>query len=99
MDKEKLKVLDHMVTGVVSGLVLPTLAMYFILKFYLNLSLIYIVKNPFFSPLVDSLKGAIFFNLILFFGFYWLKWDKAAKGVILATILYGGFYVWYKYFM
>jgi len=41
----------------------------------------------------------LFFNLAVFFIFYWLKKDQSARGVILATLVYGALYLWYMFFM
>lgn len=98
LNKTKNKKMDHILIGLAFGLVVPVLAMHFILTYYSNLSLMYIVQNDFFSPIVDSLKAALFLNLGVFFLFFWTKKDKSARGVILATFVYGGFYLWYKFF-
>ncbi|MBI2280452.1 MAG: hypothetical protein HYU68_07155 [Bacteroidetes bacterium] len=94
-----LKEFNHVIIGIVLGLIVPLTAMYVILKITTNMDLFYIIKNPFFSPVVDNLKGALFFNLGIFFLFFWLKKDQSAKGVIWATLLYGIFYIWYMFFM
>jgi len=91
--------LDHIVIGIISGVIIPLLIMQLRLQYVSNLSLIYIIKNPFFSEIVDILKGSVFANLGLFFIFYWLKKDRSARGVILATLLYGVFYLWYIIFI
>ena len=89
------KEFDHLVIGLVLGLLLPYVIMYFWLQSYSNLSLYKIVVNPFFSELVNVLKSSIFANLALFFLFYWFRKDYSAKGVLLATLIYGAFYVFY----
>lgn len=94
----KKKKFDHILAGFIPALLLPVLAMYFILEYYSNLSLQYIVENPMFSPLVNDLKGALLVNLLLFFIFYWLRRDSSAKGVIFATFIYGVFYLYYMFF-
>ena len=93
------KKVDHIAIGVLLGLILPVTAMYFILKISANMSLFYIFSNPFFSPIINSLKGALLVNLGVFFIFYWLKKDQSAKGVIAATLVYGAFYLWYMFFI
>lgn len=92
-----LKEFNHISIGMVLGVIIPLIAMVLILKFSANMDFFYIVKNPFFSPVVDNLKGALFFNLGIFFLFFWLKKDQSAKGVIWATILYGAIYLWYMF--
>ena len=50
--------------------------------------------NEFFQTMIKSgsvaqvISLAAVFNLIVFFIFIWLKFDKSARGVILATFLY-----------
>ncbi|MDT8412109.1 MAG: hypothetical protein RQ875_06605 [Vicingaceae bacterium] len=97
--KGNLKELDHILIGLVLGLLLPYIMMYFWLQTYSNLSLFEIIKNPFFSEIVNVLKSSIFSNLALFFLFYWFKKDFSAKGVIFATLVYGAFYVFYIVFI
>ncbi|MGE0560301.1 MAG: hypothetical protein AB7O47_00655 [Flavobacteriales bacterium] len=92
-----LKEFNHISIGIVLGIVIPLISMILILKISTNMDFFYIVKNPFFSPVIDNLKGALFFNLGVFFLFFWLKKDRSAKGVIWATILYGIIYLWYMY--
>jgi len=96
---DKLKSFNHLSIGVIIGLIVPIVAMYFILKFTTNLSLTYILGSDYFSPVVNNLKGCLFFNLAVFFIFYWLKKDQSARGVILATLVYGALYLWYMFFM
>ncbi len=93
------KNLDHLLVGLIPALILPALIMAAILKYYSSFTLEYIIENPMFSPLVNDLKGALLINLGLFFLFYWLKKDKSAKGVLLATLLYGAIYIYYMFFM
>lgn len=90
---------DHVLYGLIPGLILPVLIMYFILSYYSNFTLQYIVENPMFSPLVNDLKSALLVNLGLFFLFYYLKLDKSAKGVVFATLIYGAFYLYYIVFL
>ena len=91
---------DHILIGLVPALLLPVIIMAAILNYYAsNFTLKYIIKNPMFSPLVNDLKGALLVNLGLFFLFYWLKKDQSAKGVVLATLLYALFYLYYVFLM
>lgn len=99
MTKLKFLKFDHIAIGIVLGILVPLIIMHFRLQYFSNLSLYYVIKNPFFSEIVDILKGSLFANLALFFIFYWLKKDLSARGVILATILYGIFYLWYIIFI
>lgn len=97
--KGNIKEFDHIIIGLILGLFLPYMVMYFWLKTYSNLSLYEIVVNPFFSEIVNVLKSSIFSNLALFFLFYWLRKDFSAKGVIFATLIYGAFYIYYIVFI
>lgn len=58
-----------------------------------------IIFNPFFSEIINVLKGSLFCNLGLFFLFYWLRKDLSARGVVLATFIYGAFYLYYIVFI
>ncbi|MCB0400683.1 MAG: hypothetical protein KDD41_01230 [Flavobacteriales bacterium] len=99
MYKEGFKHLNHTLVGLILGLIVPITAMHFILQHYSNLDLMYLIENPMFSPILNNLKGCLFFNLGVFFIFYWLKKDKSARGVIYATLIYGAFYLYYMFFM
>ena len=99
MYKSSLKKLDHIVYGLILGIIIPLIVMHLWLQSYSNLNLLDIIKNPFFSEIVNILKGSLFVNLLIFFAFYWLKKDKSARGVIFATLIYGAFYIYYTFFM
>ncbi|MBL4670256.1 MAG: hypothetical protein HRT73_10385 [Flavobacteriales bacterium] len=99
MDKSDFKKADHILIGLIPGLIFPVLIMTAILGYYSSFTLEYIIENPMFSPLVNDLKGALLINLGLFFLFYWLKKDKSARGVLFATLLYAAIYMYYMFFM
>jgi len=99
MNKNNFKEFNHIVIGLVLGLLLPYIIMYFWLRMYSNLSLMDIIFNPFFSEIINVLKGSLFCNLGLFFLFYSLRKDLSARGVILATLIYGAFYLYYIVFI
>jgi len=99
MLKSDLKKLDHQLIGLIIGLIVPIVIMHFLLQYYSNWSLMYLIENPMFSGILDNLKGALLANLALFFGFYWLRKDKSARGVVFATLIYAAFYLYYKFFM
>tara|TARA_B100000809_G_scaffold266486_1_gene329456 strand:+ start:1972 stop:2274 length:303 start_codon:yes stop_codon:yes gene_type:complete len=100
MNKAALKKGDHLLIGLIPALILPIVIMSIILNVYAsNFTLQFIIENPLFSPLVNDLKGALLINLGLFFLFYWLKKDKSAKGVLLATLLYAALYIYYMFFL
>ncbi len=90
---------NHIVIGVIIGLLVPITAMKLILDHYTNFTIMYLIENPMFSLLLNDLKGCLFFNLAVFFIFYWLKKDKSARGVIFATLIYGALYLYYMFFM
>ncbi len=99
MSKFNLKKFDHILIGIVIGLIIPIAAMHIILSYYSNFTLEFLIDNPMFSTILDDLKGCLFINLGVFFLFYWLKMDKAARGVVVATFLYGAVYLYYMFFM
>jgi len=99
MSKDDFIKFNHVAIGMVIGLIIPITAMHFILQYYTNFTLIFLIENPIFSGALDNLKGCLFFNLGLFFMFYWLKKDKSARGVVLATFLYGAVYLYYMFAM
>jgi hypothetical protein len=99
MSKSELLKFNHLIFGLILGLIFPILIMHFWLQQYSNLALLDIVRNPFYSEILDILKGALFVNLGVFFLFYWLKKDKSARGVVFATLIYGAFYLYYMFFM
>lgn len=94
------KYFNHIVIGLIIGLIVPLATMHIILKYNTpNFTLLYLLENPMFSPVLNNLKGALFINLPIFFIFYWLKKDQSARGVIFATLVYGAFYLYYMFFM
>ena len=100
MYKVGFKYFNHIVIGMVIGILIPLITMHFILIYNTpNFSLLYLIENPMFSPVLNNLKGCLFVNLPIFFLFYWLKKDKSARGVIFATLIYGAFYLCYMFFM
>lgn len=91
---------DAVSTGLVIGIVAPVLAflVYYFAKFnsYSLEELIrHIILLRLLSPVISLSLTA---NLLAFFIFIWLKMDNAAKGVLLATFLYGAVIVFLIYF-
>lgn len=91
---------DDVITGFVIGLVAPVLA--FLIYYYSKFSAYslseifrYIVTLRLLSPLISLSLVA---NLLSFFIFIWLKADRSAKGVLLATFVYGAIIVFIIYF-
>jgi hypothetical protein len=82
---------DKLITGLIPGLIVPILAifLFYIAKFndltfeaYFN----YIKSPGILSPILSL---GIVFNLVVFYLFINRNYNRAARGVILATILYG----------
>lgn len=93
--------LDHIVVGFISGIVVPSIVIYFFYLFnfstssldvFLNLA----VKQKLLSPL---LALCCVMNLGIFFSFMHFDKLSASRGVILATFLYGFIIVLLKFFM
>ena len=81
---------NRQVVGIILGLIAPLFVMLgFYLVKYSRLSVNdfvkLIVEHQIFIPLM-SLSAII--NLLIFFIFYWTHRDYAARGVILATMVY-----------
>ncbi len=90
--------LDKMFFGVTCGLVGPFLLFvcFHMIKYgHMGISNFahYIRMEGTFSPRISL---CVILNLGLFFMFYWLKMDKAAKGIIGATFLYAGLIIYLK---
>lgn len=99
MSKSDFLQFNHIAIGTVIGLIVPITAMHFILTYYSNFTIGFLIENPMFSSILDDLKGCLFINLGIFFLFYWLKKDKSARGIVFATLLYGAVYMYYMFFM
>jgi len=91
MGQSRQKRLDKLSNGIAGGILLP-------LTFLLIIYLFRYSKIPFsqfiyslseMKILIKLLSLGVFFNLLLFFYFYRKGMDKAAKGVIAATFIYG----------
>jgi len=92
------KKFDHILIGTIVGLIVPITIMKILLSYYSNFDFKFLLENPMFSGVINNLKGCLFANLGVFFIFYWLKKDKSARGVILATLLYCLIYLFYMIF-
>jgi len=91
---------DDVITGFVIGIIAPVLA--FLIYYYAKFSAYslsemfrYIVTLRLLSPLISLSLVA---NLLSFFIFIWMKADRSAKGVLLATFVYGTVIVFLIYF-
>ena len=110
MTKEDFKKFDHLIFGIILGIITPYLVMSFWVEQYSSFSLNTIILDVFGggkvseiqayinSEILNVLKSGLFVNLGVFFLFYWLKKDKSARGVVFATFLYGAIYLFYMFF-
>lgn len=89
---------DHFLSGFIPGLLLPLLGFYlYYLGFFGYMELGAFVKHVIAVNLaVSVLSIGVILNLGLFFLYYYLEMDSAAKGVIGATFLYAFFVVYFK---
>lgn len=82
------KKLNSLVSGILIGLIIPLL---FYLIFYFakfkNLEFISYYKSIYLGRLLPLLiSRCVLPNLLLFFIFNWLNWQKTAKGVFISTL-------------
>jgi hypothetical protein len=83
-----IKKINTIVSGVVIGVVIPILFyMVFYYAKFKNLDFISYYKQIYLGTLLPLLiSRCVLPNLLLFFIFNWVKWDKAAKGLFIATL-------------
>lgn len=78
--------------GAVLGILVPILSIFlvYLIKFKADMSLDAFVDSLFLHHIYTKVMalGVYFGNIVLFFLFIKLDWLKAARGVLLATILY-----------
>lgn len=91
MRQSRLKKWDRISTGFTSGIALPLLL--FLLIYLLRYDYIpfnrFVVNLREMKILIKMLSLCGFADLLLFFFFYRLRMDRAARGVIAATFVYG----------
>lgn len=91
MGQSRLKKLDRFSVGMIWGIVLPMLV--FLLVYYFRYSSVplgeFISNLGEMKILIKVLSLCGFTNLLLFLYFYRNQLDKAARGVIAATFVYG----------
>ncbi len=90
--------LDITWVGLCIGLIGPSLlfTLYHLLKYGhmgVDKFVEYLTLEGTFSPRISL---CVILNLGLFFTFYWLKMDRAAKGIIAATFVYAGLIIYLK---
>jgi hypothetical protein len=91
MRQSRLKKWDRISTGFTGGIALPLLLFLFIylLRYdYIPFSR-FVVNLSQMKILIKMLSLCGFADLLLFFFFYRLRMDRAARGVIAATFAYG----------
>lgn len=90
---------DAILTGILTGIAAPPFG--FIIYYFWKFSDREFI--PFFKLIVEVhmlspvISLALILNLVAFFIFIWLKADRSAKGVLLATFLYGGLILILRY--
>lgn len=91
---------DHLVVGLVIGLIAPLLTLY---TFYLFTYRSQTSFNGFiqyfsrFNHLVSSVSLCVIINLLIFFLFIWTNNLRSARGVVFATLTYGVWVVYQKF--
>lgn len=90
MQQIKRKKLDRMGLGLIAGFLLPVLV--FFLVYLVGESSVsfsdYLKSMWRLQALVKIMSLCVFTNLALFWGFLKLKYERAARGVLGATIIY-----------
>lgn len=91
MARRNRKQLDSVVVGFAAGFSVPVLV-FFAVYFFgeQDVSFTGYIRNLWrLQALVKLVSLCVFANLLVFMGFIRLKYDRAAQGVLGATILYG----------
>lgn len=90
MNLRKKKRFDRMLSGWLIGTILPLII--FLITYQVKYSetefLIYVKNLWHIKVFMKILSVCVFPNLALFFLFYRIKYDMAARGVIMATFIY-----------
>jgi hypothetical protein len=91
MGQSRLKRLDKFSVGMIWGIILPFIVFLFIyLIRYGNIPIIqFVIHLSEMKILIKILSLCGFSNLLVFLYFYRNRLDKAAKGIIAATFVYG----------
>jgi hypothetical protein len=95
---ERIKSRDKFLTGFVPGLLLPLLGFYL----YFLLFFGYMTFSGFFNHVtspghaISVLSLGVILNLALFFAFYQMEMDRAARGVIGSTFIYAFLALYFK---
>lgn len=89
---------DHFLTGLIPGLILPLFGFYLYAVFFFS----YMSFSAFLEHVIKAnlalsvLSLGVILNLGLFFLFYRLQHDRAARGVIGATFIYAFMVLYFK---
>jgi hypothetical protein len=91
---------DKMWLGVALGLIAPALTMFgFYVVNFSQISIRKFIDHLVLMHIQSSLVSlCVVSNLLVFFIFIWTDKLSSARGVLLATFLYGGLVVYLKYF-
>ncbi len=90
MQRRKINKLDNMGIGLLAGFLMPVIiffAVYYINERGISFSN-YVGNLMYLHALVKLGSLCVFANSAVFMGFIKLKYDKAARGVLAATIIY-----------
>ena len=84
------KVKDNLLTGLLAGIIAPALAFAIYAKFKQPNETLMDIINEFIRLKIVTvvLSFAAFVNLLVFLAFIWIKADKSAKGILMATLIY-----------
>jgi hypothetical protein len=92
---------DYMWIGLVLGFISPLLTLY---AFYLFRYSSHLTFEQFYTQILlaanivtPSISLCVISNLLVFFIFIWTDRYYSARGVLFATIIYGGYVVYQKY--
>ena len=90
MQRKKEKRYDKTVVGFLAGLLLPVIIFFTVFLFSdQGISFLDYIKNMWHLHALIKLGSlCVFANILIFMGFIRLKYDRAARGVLGATMLY-----------
>jgi hypothetical protein len=93
--------LDNIILGLVIGAIMPVIGMYIYWVFTYRYEVSFGVFLDYFAQrrvLVASMSLSVYAtNLPLFFGFIWGNMNKAARGVLFATMGYTAWVIYEKF--
>ena len=92
---------DSILLGLILGIIGPVIG--FITYYYAQASYKFtllgfwhfVVRMKLLSPVLSL---CLIMDLVIFFIFIWLRWDRSARGVLTATFLYAGVIAYLKFF-